>query len=818
MQFPYERLVGAVERRHRAILLASALLLVVSAWSLFRLRFDIDLLSQLPSGSPTFRAYRTYLEAFGGHDQLIVLIQGERSRIVDFADAFADRLRGVPGVASVRHRVVLEDVKRSVLDPYRFQLLTEEDYRALADRLEVAAIDARVASMRTALSMPMALGASRWMSRDPFGVTEILGRSIERRYTSAIARPAGEVLLSSSGEALLMLVRPAGSPFDTVSTERLMASVRDAETGLLSGAFADSGIRVGYTGSYVYALADRTTMRRDLSVYFVMAPLAVLAVFYVGFRSLRILLLVGYPLLLITITTFALSLVAFDQLNMVSVAFAGIFYGMGIDAAIYFYAALRRRAPAEDLSRSIAETLRELGRAIVVASTTTAAAFFVIGLSDFAGIRQLGIFTGVAMLLNVASTFVLLPALCFRWPATVDRGHRAEEGVESRTTSALAARPRLVAAVTAALLIAALVGIRRVHLDTDFRNLRPGQGDAENVEKAIAAAFGRSESAGTVLSEAAALDTALADAEEVASRLEEYRRQGLVGSYATITAFLPSAATAFARRERFESLPREPAVAAFRAAVERHGFAADAFEPALRDFVRGDAGPIGFTREVRRALDPLAERHLDVGGDRVLVATDVTPAAGRRLATVRQRLATDLPSTSATVLGAEVVQAEFRRLLEGELVLFLAAAIALNLAILAASERSLVSAIVLLSPTLVALVLYLGLAGFTGMAIDPVNLIVLPLLVGLGVDDVVYLRAHVRHEQSLSRGVARGGPPLVVVVLTTMVGYGSLALSTYPALRRLGIAAAAALGLAAVTSFLLLPLVLRLTDRRQPNR
>jgi predicted RND superfamily exporter protein len=818
MRFPYARLVGAVERWHRAILLASVLLLLLSAWSLSHLRFDIDLLSQLPSGSPTFRAYRTYLEAFGGHDQLIALIQGDRTRIVDFADAFAGRLRSVPGVASVRHRVALADVKRRVLDPYRFQLLDEEDYQQLERRLDATAIDARVASMRTALSMPMALGAARFIASDPFGVTEILGRSIERRYASAMARPAGEVLLSPSGEALLMLVRPVGSPFDTVFTERLMADVRAAEAGLLSGAFAGSGIRVGYTGSYVYALADRATMRRDLSVYFLMAPFAVLAVFYVGFRSLRILLLVGYPLLLITIATFALSLVAFHQLNMVSVAFAGIFYGMGIDAAIYFYAALRQRAPSEDLSRSIAETLRELGTAIVIASTTTAAAFFVIGLSDFAGIRQLGIFTGAAMLLNVVSTFVLLPALCFRWPATVERGRRAEEGIESRITVAIAERPRLVAAATAVLLVAALFGARRVHLDTDFRHLRPGQGDAERVEEAIAAAFGRSESAGTVLSGAAAIDPALADAEQVVSRLEEYRRQGLVGSYATITAFLPSPATAATRRARFEALPRERAVAAFRTALERHGFAGEAFEPALAEFLRGDVGPIRFAGDVRTALEPLAERHLHVVGGRVLVATDVTPAAGQTLAAVKQRLVNEVPAASVAVLGPEVVQAEFRRLLERELALFLAAAIALNLAILVASEWSLFSAIVLLSPTLIALVLYLGLAGFTGMAIDPVNLIVLPLLVGLGVDDVVYLRAHVRHEQSLSRGVAHGGPPLVIVVLTTMVGFGSLALSTYPALRRLGIAAAAALGLAAIASFLLLPLVVRLTDRPQPNR
>ena len=57
-RFPYDRLVAAVHRRHRAILVLAAGLLVASGLSLLRLRLDMDVLSQLPYSASTVNFYR----------------------------------------------------------------------------------------------------------------------------------------------------------------------------------------------------------------------------------------------------------------------------------------------------------------------------------------------------------------------------------------------------------------------------------------------------------------------------------------------------------------------------------------------------------------------------------------------------------------------------------------------------------------------------------------------------------------------------------------------------------------------------------------
>ena len=72
--FDSDRLVAAVDRRHRAIIVVAVLLLLLSGLSLLRLRLDMDVLSQLPSRSQVFTEYREFLQTFGVFDSVPVSV------------------------------------------------------------------------------------------------------------------------------------------------------------------------------------------------------------------------------------------------------------------------------------------------------------------------------------------------------------------------------------------------------------------------------------------------------------------------------------------------------------------------------------------------------------------------------------------------------------------------------------------------------------------------------------------------------------------------------------------------------------------------
>ena len=818
--FPYRRLVAWVARRHRAILIGSLALFVLSALSLLRLRLDMDLLAQLPSHSKVFTDYREYLQDFGAFDSLILLVRGARIDIVPFADALATELGKVPEIASVRYRVDLDAVRSRFLEPHREQLLAEEDAAELARRLEPTAIAERVHGLKRALAAPMSFGARQWIAKDPLGIDEIVGRSFERRYADAMIRPSGEYFLSRGGDSLLMIVRPRESAFDTIFSERLLENVHAAERRLLDGEWRGRSVEVAHTGSYVYAVADKQIMRDDLRIYFVIAPLAVLAIFHLGLRSLRILPFVTLPLVLTTIAMFAVSLLWYGSLTMISVASAAIFYGLGIDSSIYFYHLLREKAAELDqpldaarVEQAVADTLVEIGAATVVASTTTAIAFLVIGYSDFTGVSQLGVMTAIGMLLNIPATFILLPAMVFAWgPRAIPspaRESRIAEGFGRFAEWIAAHRAGVSLALLLLLSAVAAAGLPRLSLDTDFAHLRMGGGEAERVEQRLRAEYGAVDAQGIVVVRAEDTEAALVATERVTAVLERYRTEGVVRSISSLTTFFPSAKTASERLSRFRALPRAAAARALEHALEREGFDTAAFRGVLADLERDDRREISIEEQRDGPLAGLIEHHFRRDAESAAIATYLVPSDGASLASLQARLHADLPDVRFAFTGRPLVERELASLLRGELGWFIGASIGLNLLLVLFAERRLSSSLALLSPTIAALILYLGLMGLLGVAIDPINLIVLPLLIGLGVDDGVYLTAHARFAGSLATGVRRGAIALLLAAGTTIVGFGSLGLSRYPALVRLGLLGALGLGLCTIAALFAVPLLAR---------
>ena len=64
-----------------------------------------------------------------------------------------------------------------------------------------------------------------------------------------------------------------------------MADVRAAEGALLAAGWSERGIAIGYNGAMIYAIGDREVLAGDLRLYFLIAPLAVLALFHSAARG-----------------------------------------------------------------------------------------------------------------------------------------------------------------------------------------------------------------------------------------------------------------------------------------------------------------------------------------------------------------------------------------------------------------------------------------------------------------------------------------------------------------------------------------------------
>jgi predicted RND superfamily exporter protein len=107
----------------------------------------------------------------------------------------------------------------------------------------------------------------------------------------------------------------------------------------------------------------------------------------------------------------------------------------------------------------------------------------------------------------------------------------------------------------------------------------------------------------------------------------------------------------------------------------------------------------------------------------------------------------------------------------------------------------------------------LGLMGFLGIAFNPANIITLPLVIGIGVAYGVYTVDRWREDADMDLFSNSTGKSIILSAMTTIIGFGSLTISSYQGLRSLGLIMAIGCTMCLLASIVVLPQLLKLLPR-----
>jgi hopanoid biosynthesis associated RND transporter like protein HpnN len=170
--------------------------------------------------------------------------------------------------------------------------------------------------------------------------------------------------------------------------------------------------RVRLTGSVPMADEEFATVQHGALVNAIGTIITVLTILWLALKSARIIVAVFINLFVGLAITAALGLKMVGALNMISVAFAVLFVGLGVDFAIQF--SVRYRAERHDIPKlrpALERAAKKIGVPLTLAAAAVAAGFLSFLPTDYRGVSELGQIAGVGMLVAYATSITLLPAL-----------------------------------------------------------------------------------------------------------------------------------------------------------------------------------------------------------------------------------------------------------------------------------------------------------------------------------------------------------------------------------------------------------------------
>ena len=192
--------------------------------------------------------------------------------------------------------------------------------------------------------------------------------------------------------------------------KRATDAIRQAARDL--GLTPDHGVSVRLTGEVPLEDEEFATVQQGAWLNYSVTVLVVLCLLYAALRSLRIVLGVFTSVFVGLAATAAVGLMMVGAFNLISIAFAVLFVGIGADFGIQFSVRYRaERHSHGDLRMSLDRAAARAGRPLALAATATALGFYAFLPTVYKGVSELGLIAGTGMIIAFVATITVLPAV-----------------------------------------------------------------------------------------------------------------------------------------------------------------------------------------------------------------------------------------------------------------------------------------------------------------------------------------------------------------------------------------------------------------------
>jgi len=799
------------------VLITFLLVLVLAFLATGRLRFEADWLRLLPADRGALKVLKEDLQGFSRLERLYCLVEGEnKSELIEAAKGLRASLADVEiggnkaaftGVSSGM-RTDMEGWE-AVLSLYLASpqlFLQGEAVEEFKRQLSDEEIQSKVRQATALLTSSLAPGWRGIILSDPLSMRELLFKQLQGGSPWAPSLAEG-YLLAPDGKALLMVAEPSFASADVRSAQALVQKLEGIKQSFPS-------VRISFVGPHTMTVGKAGVMQRDLLVSFLSSLAIVLALFYLSYRRWATLLFVGFPLLVGVQLTLGAAALFTKGLNLISVSFAAIIVGLGVDFAIHIYHRYHHeRAGGKQPSEAVEIALTRTGTGVWTGGLTTIAAFLTLLLARIQGIVELGVLVAAGLFFCLLSITLVLPSFLV-WAER--RGYRYRPlrtwGL-GRLTSVLKDYHRPILVIFIVLAVCGGYLGTRVRVMGGVEGFRPRGMEGIETLKRMQERFGGEGAGMTVLLQGADLDQLLGEEEAITSALRDQYTEGIL--FVThLAQFIPSAEKQ--RRvlsDLREGMDYSKAAHSFERALEQEGLNPQAFTR-TGEMLRGLASteaPIlprtilqGLTRT---PLGEVVERYVKGGEDGYQLRQEIRFDPARvdplQLQETVKGIAPEAQCTST-----ELIALQLRAMVKRDFTLLAPLALAVVLVLLFLHFRNPLWVGMALTPLLAGVAYMLGASALLGIELNPANAVAVPLIIGIGIDDGIHIVHRYRERKDVGGAVKLTGRAVIMTSLTTMVGFGSLSTSHFPALASLGQLALLGIGSCLLTSLLLLPSLL----------
>ncbi|MDP7027187.1 MAG: MMPL family transporter [Candidatus Marinimicrobia bacterium] len=679
-------------------------------------------------------------------------------------------------------------------------------------------------------------------------------------------------MLSPDKDMILILIEPTFNMM--IDPAELQRSVNGIEK-IIKEASVPYGITAGLTGSMVLGRDEYEAFTSDSWTVSILALIGIFILFVISFRMWVSPLLAILTVIMGVTWAMGFSSFLVEYLSMMTAMMSIILIGLGIDFSVHIISGYtEKRNQGLDVQISIQETLLRFGPGIITGGITTGLAFLTLMISETVGMQEMGLMAGVGLIFTMLATIIILPTMLIIRERLLKNFNKAlpPKDVSYPFLGRIAeftAKYRWIMGIFFLLFTGFLLK-RAVNMSVDYNylNMEPVGLESIKLQEELIEAFDLSSD--FVMFTTDNLD----DARDLTRQAREMETAGWVES---ISDYLPDSDGLEKQYRFLKDLRRNLENREIRKQMSSHDvkmyrkelerLEANIIE--LQDLAflggqdkvynkavklvgeAGDSLARGNITQFINALDTgltkieltyfqqkfstsFKSTIIDMANTEPLTLDNLPSDIKNRFtgnsgdifiinvypekniwedARFLYRFTEEATELSEKATGLPPIFVELMDIMskDGKKATYLA--IMAVFVVLLLDFRSLKYALIGMVPLIFGAIWMTGIMEISGLQFTMMNILAVPLIIGIGIDDGLHILHRWKMEKNLDIVYRSTGKAILLTSLTTMLGFGSLWFATYRGLGSMGIALFIGVGTCFLATLFIIPAILGMRDR-----
>ncbi|WP_319369851.1 MMPL family transporter [uncultured Ilyobacter sp.] len=849
-----------VQRFHKMILAVSLAVTFVMIFFMSRLQMNMQFTDILPKTEKTVITYKNALKNFDTLDSIVVAVKGKEKNIKKFLEERADEIEGIEGIRSVNYENQVEFLEENI-----FLLMKDRDLENIEKALTASNLKDFFAGINDSFEREYIdesdsgkidkdrvklLNSLNFLEET---ISKIRDGKISREDAKKFVR--GERYILSPDKSMGILMIKSGVSIDDF--ENVIKVVNNLEE-YLEEESEKYNVKIRMTGLQVLSRDEMVISQRDMEISSTLSLLLVLGLFTISFKMIRYSLLSLVPLITGIIWTMGLTYIIIGTLNMMTAMMGAIIIGLGIDYSIHIISLfIEERGKGLSIEEAVTSVYSKTMRGVVTGAGTTAIGFFMFTFSDFPGFQEFGLVLGMGIICTLASAVFVLPSLLIVYGGKGDVKKSKMSLLLSKTEGFVIGRRKSSLLIVVFIMIVLGSKAGRVEFENDMLKIEPKNLQSVALNREIIDKFDFSSDNTIIVSET------LEETQEVFERADKLKSIGMISS---VTSYLPSEKIQILRTEAGKLIKEK---------IKNTPDSEIYTEELTEELVRlennllelGDLSYIGGEEKIRERCDEIIESGLigelveGMSQFRKNIEKSQKIFIGELQGIIRKSNTDkiigleDLPDEirdefvgkdgtyissfypkkdiwksdfqkihmkEIETLGEDVTGSSkiFLRVIEksateGKKILVLTLVAIYFILVLDFKSFKYATAAIL--PMVFSVLGTLGIMGWTGFKFDMVNIIGIPLIIGIGVDDGVHIIHRYLGEKDIFKAVRSTGKSVTLTTVTTIAAFGTLMLARYRGFVHFGILLTIGVGFAYLLTMTLLVSLISIVDGIEKN-